>query len=63
MSPATVDPAEAIQTPDERIRMIQFIRHTLDEEGLADLPIVAGVGGNSTRETISLAKSAAAAGA
>jgi len=43
--------------------MIQFIRHTLDEDGLDDIPIVAGVGGNSTRETISLAESAAKAGA
>lgn len=43
--------------------MIKFIRATLDEAGLQSTPIVAGVGGSSTRETISLAKAAAEAGA
>ncbi len=47
----------------ERVQLIQFIRRTLDEAGLPDTPIVAGVGGLSTRETIRLAKDAAAAGA
>ncbi|GAM41904.1 dihydrodipicolinate synthase [Talaromyces pinophilus] len=43
--------------------LIQFIRATLDEAGLTSTPIVAGVGGLSTRETIDLAKAAAKAGA
>lgn len=43
--------------------MIQFIRATLDEAGLTSTPIVAGVGGLSTRETIELSKAAAKAGA
>ncbi|RAK98735.1 dihydrodipicolinate synthase family protein [Aspergillus ibericus CBS 121593] len=48
---------------DERTDLIRFIRATLDEAGLKETPIVAGVGGLSTRETISLARAAAAAGA
>ncbi|OKL55848.1 hypothetical protein UA08_08908 [Talaromyces atroroseus] len=48
---------------DERIALIQFIRATLDEAGLTSTPIVAGVGGLSTRETIKLARDAAKAGA
>ncbi|EEA20038.1 hypothetical protein EYB25_007572 [Talaromyces marneffei] len=48
---------------DERIALIQFIRATLDEAGLTSTPIVAGVGGLSTRETIKLAKAASKAGA
>ncbi|TVY81070.1 L-threo-3-deoxy-hexylosonate aldolase [Lachnellula suecica] len=48
---------------DERTTLIQFIRKTLDEEGLSETPIVAGVGGSSTRETILLARAAAEAGA
>ncbi|KAH6676313.1 putative dihydrodipicolinate synthase [Halenospora varia] len=48
---------------DERTSLIRFIRKTLDEEGLASTPIVAGVGGSSTRETIELARAAAKAGA
>ncbi|KZF19670.1 putative dihydrodipicolinate synthase [Xylona heveae TC161] len=48
---------------DERITLIRFIRKTLDEAGLTSTPIVAGVGGSSTRETIGLAKAAAEAGA
>jgi len=39
------------------------LRSALDENGLHRTPIVAGVGATSTRETISLAKDAAAAGA
>ncbi|KAG4411813.1 hypothetical protein IFR04_015058 [Cadophora malorum] len=48
---------------DERTQVIKFIRETLDHEGLTSMPIVAGVGGLSTRETISFAKAAALAGA
>ncbi|KAJ5664385.1 hypothetical protein N7507_005116, partial [Penicillium longicatenatum] len=48
---------------EERADLIRFIRATLDEAGLQSTPIVAGVGGLSTRETISLSKSAAEAGA
>ncbi|CRG89484.1 putative 4-hydroxy-2-oxoglutarate aldolase, mitochondrial [Talaromyces islandicus] len=48
---------------DERIALIKFIRTTLDEAKLETTPIVAGVGGLSTRETIRLAKAAAEAGA
>ena len=47
----------------ERTTLIRFIRATLDEAGLRSTPIVAGVGGSSTRETIQLAQSAAEAGA
>ena len=43
--------------------MIRFIRTTLDNEGLEATPIVAGVGGSSTRETIRLSHAAAEAGA
>ncbi|KAF4633766.1 hypothetical protein G7Y89_g4354 [Cudoniella acicularis] len=48
---------------DERKRVIRFIRETLDQGGLTSTPIVAGVGGSSTRETIELAHAAATAGA
>ncbi|KAJ5798856.1 uncharacterized protein N7503_006361 [Penicillium pulvis] len=48
---------------EERTDLIRFIRATLDKAGLQSTPIVAGVGGLSTRETILLAKSAAEAGA
>ncbi|KAJ5724575.1 dihydrodipicolinate synthase [Penicillium malachiteum] len=48
---------------EERTSLIRFIRATMDEAGLNDTPIVAGVGGLSTRETIQLAQAAAEAGA
>lgn len=51
------------QTPQERVKLIQTLRSALDSIGLQETPIVAGVGGNSTRETIQLARDAAAAGA
>jgi len=47
----------------ERTKLIQTARQTLDAEGLVDVPIIAGTGGASTRETIQLTHSAAAAGA
>ncbi|KAJ5494597.1 hypothetical protein N7463_010684 [Penicillium fimorum] len=48
---------------DERVSLIRFVRETLNGEGLQSTPIVAGVGGLSTRETVSLSKAAADAGA
>ncbi|QKX62103.1 uncharacterized protein TRUGW13939_09259 [Talaromyces rugulosus] len=48
---------------DELTALIRFIRSTLDEAKLEATPIVAGVGGLSTRETIKLAQAAADAGA
>lgn len=50
-------------TPEERVDLITFVRKTLDEDGLGETPIVAGVGGASTRETLRLARDAADAGA
>ncbi|KAH6722713.1 hypothetical protein BKA61DRAFT_179973 [Leptodontidium sp. MPI-SDFR-AT-0119] len=47
----------------ERIQLIKALRSSLDENDLHKTPIVAGVGATSARETISLAKDAAAAGA
>ncbi|KAJ5753071.1 dihydrodipicolinate synthase [Penicillium odoratum] len=52
-----------IQSFEERTSLIRFIRATLDEAGLQSTPIVAGVGGLSTRETIQLSQAAAEAGA
>jgi dihydrodipicolinate synthase/N-acetylneuraminate lyase len=43
--------------------LIQTLRLALDDIGLYRTPIVAGVGANSTRESIQLAQDAAAAGA
>lgn len=51
------------QSFEERTTLIRFIRATLDEAGLQSTPIVAGVGGLSTRETIQLSQAAAEAGA
>ncbi|EHK17306.1 uncharacterized protein TRIVIDRAFT_195254 [Trichoderma virens Gv29-8] len=50
-------------TPQERIKLIQTLRSALNSIDLQNTPIVVGVGGNSTRETIQLARDAAAAGA
>jgi L-threo-3-deoxy-hexylosonate aldolase len=47
----------------ERIEIIKAVRSALDNEGLIRVPIIAGTGGGSTRETIELSKAAAAAGA
>ena len=52
-----------LQTPDERIRLIRFTRQSLDDARLKSIPIVAGVGGLSTRETVRLAHEASEAGA
>ncbi|KAH0284912.1 putative dihydrodipicolinate synthase [Aureobasidium namibiae CBS 147.97] len=48
---------------DERIILIRCTRQALDKQGFESVPIVAGVGGSSTRETIQLAQDAASAGA
>jgi len=50
-------------THEERVSLIRFIRKTLDENGFEDRPIVAGVGGSCTMESIKLAKDASEAGA
>ena len=55
---------EAIHlTHSERATLIKTARQVLDDAGLADIPIVAGTGTGSTRETIELCHEAAAAGA
>ncbi|KAK7433774.1 hypothetical protein Landi51_13796 [Colletotrichum acutatum] len=54
---------EEESSSEERVDLIKFIRRTLDDAGLTNMPIVAGVGGQSTRETIKLAHAAGNAGA
>ncbi|KAJ0295648.1 hypothetical protein COL516b_012400 [Colletotrichum fioriniae] len=56
-------PSPPPPSSEERVDLIKFIRRTLDDAGLTDMPIVAGVGGSSTRETIKLAHAAGNAGA
>jgi 4-hydroxy-2-oxoglutarate aldolase len=48
---------------DERVTLIKAARRVLDSSGFEHVPIIAGTGGGSTRETIHLCKAAAAAGA
>lgn len=48
---------------DERIELIKAARAALDEAGLTDVPLIAGTGAGSTRETVFLSKQAAEAGA
>ncbi|WWD20281.1 hypothetical protein CI109_104757 [Kwoniella shandongensis] len=50
-------------TDDERFTLFKETRKALDEAGLYDTVVVAGTGGNSTRQTIKLCKLAAEAGA
>ncbi|KIW16281.1 hypothetical protein PV08_06332 [Exophiala spinifera] len=50
-------------SPSERQVLIETTRQTLDDLGLRSTPVVAGVGGLSTRETINLCQDAASAGA
>lgn len=50
-------------THAERTALIQTGRRALDDAGFVDVPIVAGTGTGSTRETVELSKEAAAAGA
>ena len=47
----------------ERVELIQVARKVLDKAGLTHVPIIAGTGAGSTRETIELTLQAAAAGA
>jgi 4-hydroxy-2-oxoglutarate aldolase len=47
----------------ERAKIIQSARKALDAEGFLDIPLIAGAGGGSTRETIVLCEEVAAAGA
>ncbi|KAI0046158.1 dihydrodipicolinate synthetase [Auriscalpium vulgare] len=47
----------------ERQTLIQSARRALDGAGLTRVPIIAGTGAGSTRETVELSKEAAAAGA
>lgn len=50
-------------THSERVTLIKTARRALDEAGLVDVPIVAGTGTGSTRETVELCHEAATAGA
>lgn len=50
-------------TAEERKQLIRTARSALDKAGIEGVPIVAGVGAPSTRETISLARDAEIAGA
>ncbi|WWC65818.1 uncharacterized protein I303_108440 [Kwoniella dejecticola CBS 10117] len=50
-------------TDDERSTLFKETRKALDEAGLHDTVVIAGTGGNSTRQTIRLSKLAAEAGA
>lgn len=47
----------------ERKTLIQTARKTLDDGGFTNIPIIAGTGAGSTRETIELSRAAAEAGA
>jgi len=48
---------------DERATLIRTARETLDLAGLTHMPLIAGTGAGSTRETIELCKEAENAGA
>ncbi|KAI0034213.1 aldolase [Vararia minispora EC-137] len=50
-------------THGERSAVIRFTRQTLDENGFKDVLVIAGTGGQSTRETKKLNEDAKAAGA
>ena len=47
----------------ERSTLIRAARNALDEAGLAEVPIIAGTGAGSTRETVELCLEASDAGA
>ncbi|KAJ3517173.1 hypothetical protein NLJ89_g667 [Agrocybe chaxingu] len=47
----------------ERVRLIHAARKALDDAGFSHVPLIAGTGAGSTRETIELTNEAAAAGA
>ncbi|KIK01381.1 hypothetical protein K443DRAFT_98779 [Laccaria amethystina LaAM-08-1] len=48
---------------DERVQLIREARKVLDEAGFVNVPLIAGTGAGSTRETIQLTNEAAEAGA
>ena len=48
---------------DERATLIKAARRVLDSSGFEHVPVIAGTGAGSTRETILLCKAAAEAGA
>lgn len=50
-------------THAERKTLIQTARRTLDDAGFTEMPVIAGTGTGSTRETIELSQEAAEAGA
>jgi 4-hydroxy-2-oxoglutarate aldolase len=50
-------------SPEERAAVIKATREALDGAGFPSVPIIAGTGVGSTRETIERTKEAAAAGA
>jgi len=47
----------------ERVKLIQVARKVLDNAALTHIPIIAGTGAGSTRETVELTLQAAVAGA
>jgi 2-keto-3-deoxy-L-rhamnonate aldolase len=56
--------AEAVLlSPDERVEITKVARKAVSDLGLKDYPLVAGISGASTNESIRLAEAAAAAGA
>ncbi|OSD01527.1 dihydrodipicolinate synthetase [Trametes coccinea BRFM310] len=50
-------------SPAERVTLIKTARQALDEAGFTSIPIIAGTGAGSTRETVQLSVQAAQAGA
>lgn len=50
-------------THSERSTLIRAARHALDVAGLTEVPIIAGTGAGSTRETVELCLEASEAGA
>jgi len=59
----TTNTPHPLQSHKERQSLITTARHALDEANLPHVPIIAGIGAPSTRESIELAHEAAAAGA
>lgn len=50
-------------THSERASLIKAARKALNDAGFSDVPVIAGTGTGSTRETVELCHEAAAAGA
>ncbi len=53
----------ALLSPEERIDIIRIARKAASDAGVTQFPIAAGISGQSTNETLRLAKDAADAGA